>query len=64
MGIFQTIKENKAIKQKLFIKKSINNMRRIVKKLDEQKDLYIRKARDAKLKARTLKSISRLTRSR
>ncbi|MGI6701607.1 MAG: hypothetical protein ACOX3U_04015 [Christensenellales bacterium] len=50
MGIFQTIKENKAIKQKLFIKKSINNMRRIVKKLDEQKDLYIRKARDAKLK--------------
>jgi len=50
MGLFANMKENKAIKQKLFIKKSINNMRRIVNKLEDQKQLYINKAKVAKLK--------------
>lgn len=47
MGLFDTYKENKALKQKLFIKKSMNNMKRILRKLDDQKELYITKARDA-----------------
>jgi hypothetical protein len=50
MGLFDSFRENKAIKQKLFIKKSMSNMRRIVNKLEEQKTLYIKKAKDAKLK--------------
>jgi hypothetical protein len=50
MGLFANIRENKAIKQKLFIKKAINNMRRIVNKMDDQKQLYITKAKAAKLK--------------
>lgn len=50
MGIFSARKENKAIKQKIFIKKSMGNMRRIVNKLEDQKSLYIKKAKEAKLK--------------
>lgn len=50
MGFFQNLKENKAIKKKMFIKKSMSNMRRIVNKLEDQKQLYITKAKVAKLK--------------
>lgn len=50
MGIFDSFRENKALKQKLFIKRSMNNMKRIVNKLEDQKQLYISKAKVAKLK--------------
>lgn len=50
MGLISNIKENKAIKQRIFIKKSMNNMRRLVNKLDDQKKIYIQKAKAAQLK--------------
>ena len=50
MGLFDAHRENKAIKQKIFIKKSMGNMRRIVNKLEDQKQIYISKAKIAKKK--------------
>ncbi len=53
MGFIAERRETKAIKQKLFIKKAMTNMNRIVEKLESQKELYILKARKAKQKGAT-----------
>jgi hypothetical protein len=50
MGLFSGIKERKAIKKRMFIKRSMTNMSRLIRKLEEKKQFYITKAKDDKKK--------------